>query len=516
MQTVCRRRVVVFFSSLLFSLATFYTSTSFAATHHTGATLGNFSVSSTGAAIYSIKIQVSPGTSGMQPSLSLNYSSQTGNGLLGMGWSLGGLSVIHRCPQTLAQDNQIKAVNFSSTDRFCLDGKRLVAVNGAYGANGTEYRTEIESYSRIYSYGSAGNGPARFKVQTKSGQMISYGNTTDSRIEAQGRADVMTWAIRQINDTAGNYIKFNYTEDNANGHFRINRIVYTGNTNSGTLPYASVRFVYEPRTDKTTGYTAGSKITSPVRLKNVQTYQQETMTRDYRLAYQYGAATGRSRLITLSECAANGECKLSSTFNWQQSTNQTFAPSATHNLPDAYFSGYDTKSKTVKDMGTRVTDINGDGIADLIQLFQPRNGWYGNVVQRRVFLGTGTGYTDSSGFLANLPSTMLFSDNGKDHGVRLVDLNSDGLPDLLQLYNPNIAQGSGFIKAAYLNTGSGFVHSPSFSNSPITSSFGRDGIGYGTRIADLNGDGRPDLIESFRTNSLAHKKKYISIMGHHL
>lgn len=32
---------------------------------------------------------------------------------------------------------------------------------GAYGADGTEYRTEIESYSRIISHGIAGGtGPA--------------------------------------------------------------------------------------------------------------------------------------------------------------------------------------------------------------------------------------------------------------------------------------------------------------------------------------------------------------------
>jgi hypothetical protein len=36
----------------------------------------------------------------MQPELSINYNSNAGNGQLGVGFSLGGLSIIHRCSKT--------------------------------------------------------------------------------------------------------------------------------------------------------------------------------------------------------------------------------------------------------------------------------------------------------------------------------------------------------------------------------------------------------------------------------
>ncbi|RTL57720.1 MAG: hypothetical protein EKK46_02610, partial [Rhodocyclaceae bacterium] len=42
---------------------------------------GQFSVNETGAATYTVPIQVPPGTAGIEPKLALSYNSQTGNGL---------------------------------------------------------------------------------------------------------------------------------------------------------------------------------------------------------------------------------------------------------------------------------------------------------------------------------------------------------------------------------------------------------------------------------------------------
>ena len=127
------------------------------ATTAVGATPGSFKVNETGAATYTIPITVPPGTAGMAPTLSLNYNSQSGNGPLGVGWSLGGLSAITRCPASIVQDGFKGGINYDGNDRFCLDGQRLVLVAGSYGADGAEYRTETESYTRVVSYGSAGS-----------------------------------------------------------------------------------------------------------------------------------------------------------------------------------------------------------------------------------------------------------------------------------------------------------------------------------------------------------------------
>ena len=87
-----------------------------------GATPGSFKVNETGAATYTIPITVPPGTAGMAPTLSLNYNSQSGNGPLGVGWSLSGLSSITRCPATYAQDGFKGGITPTATTVFAWTG----------------------------------------------------------------------------------------------------------------------------------------------------------------------------------------------------------------------------------------------------------------------------------------------------------------------------------------------------------------------------------------------------------
>ncbi len=156
----------------------------------------------------------------MQPQLSLNYNSQGGNGLLGMGWSVGGLSIIHRCGATIHLDGFKGGVNYDANDKFCLDGERLIwdATNGFY-------RTQHESWQKVSVVGSY------FTVTTKDGTVMTYGGTSDSQIMPKGNASVVRiWTLNRIQDRNGNYLTITYQNNGfISGEYYPLTIAYTGN-----------------------------------------------------------------------------------------------------------------------------------------------------------------------------------------------------------------------------------------------------------------------------------------------
>ena len=286
---------------------------SLASLHEAGSTPGSFSVSG-GTASYSVPIKVPPGMAGMAPSLSLIYSSSSGNGLLGMGWSLSTTSMISRCPATKAKDGINDPVDYDNNDNFCLDGQRLVPItDGSCNYCSREYRTETDSFYKIESYGAI-DDPDYFKVYTNSGQSKYYGASVDSRIEAQGKTQATLWAINKVEDVSGNYLTYSYYEDNANGYSRISKIDYTGNLQAGLVPSSSIVFQYETRQDKIAGYSSGAKTSILERLSSIKSYvSNNVFVREYRLTYDASSATNVSRLTGIEECSAT-TCKLATTF----------------------------------------------------------------------------------------------------------------------------------------------------------------------------------------------------------
>ncbi|TQV87009.1 fibronectin type III domain-containing protein [Aliikangiella coralliicola] len=299
-----------------------------------GALEGNGGVSG-GSATYTIPIALPPGRAGMQPSVGLSYSSRGGNGVAGVGWSLSVGGSISRCSATQAQDGFTSAPQYDATrDRLCLDGQRLIATFGVYGENGTEYRTEMDSFARITQTGGINATTSEFLVETKSGLVKTYGASTDSRHSAQGRSETLTWALTDVKDRSGNMMTYHYTNQ-GDGEYLLSQINYTGEDGqngvsgrNGSDGNRQVVFVYEDREDSAgnsdyrTSFLAGGETRQTQRLKSVQTFYDSTIVRDYKLSYgNVSLSSGRTLLRSVQECAylnSIESCLRPTNFDWQE------------------------------------------------------------------------------------------------------------------------------------------------------------------------------------------------------
>ena len=280
-----------------------------------GTTKGEFSVSQ-GTANYSLKIDVPPGVAGMEPKLSLNYSSSGGNGYMGVGWNIAGVSTISRCPQSKAVDGAKHkfGVKYDANDRFCLDGQRLINVRGSYGADGTEYRTEIDTYSKITQKGmyKDNKGPDWFEVKTKSGLTYRYGLYGGTGGGASAYIVInkhkVFWKVNDITDTYGNKITFHYKNSYKTGENYLDKVTYADNT---------IDYVYESRRDKTLSYSGGQPMNMTVRLKTVIVKTGSTEVRRYNVAYtNEPEGTKRSKVSSITTHVHEGDLKkLSFTYN---------------------------------------------------------------------------------------------------------------------------------------------------------------------------------------------------------
>ena len=148
-----------------------------------GSMSGSFSVSSTGEAVYAMPLASVPGRAGVEPKLAITYDSAAGNGLLGVGFSIAGLSAISRCASNLAQDGRIRGVRYDATDKLCLDGKRLIPVSKAPGT--IEYRTMPDTFVKVIAHydreeDMPGNAVS-FEVHQPSGLIVDYGKSESSK-----------------------------------------------------------------------------------------------------------------------------------------------------------------------------------------------------------------------------------------------------------------------------------------------------------------------------------------------
>ena len=475
-----------------------------------GVLKGKFSVNRSGAASYAIPIELPPGINGLQPNLSFRYSSQAGNGDMGVGWNFSGGSAIARCGTNFEMDDVIKGVTFDDTDRFCLEGQRLVLTDGTYGAINSEYRVAINGFEKIVALGAQGNGPRYFKVFRSNGDVSFYGNDDggDDSLHWQtsGTGEVYAWYLNKHADHFGNEINYEYLNLSAGGALILDSIAYSDyvvkpNWNTG-------------RTDIRFGYIAQdtAKLIN-YRLESLDWKVGDNVVGSYEIDYEYVA--GKSVISNIAKCM-NGQCFDPSYFE-TVGGDQNVGPEVigyTSQLSDVYFSGKLDNADDIHDMGTRIIDINGDGYDDLIQLYLPESDSTG---LRNVYLSDGSEFIFSPEYTDSLQGEdIYFSSSINNMGTRIADLNGDGLPDLLQSYQ---AEDGGHyegdsVQRVYINKGDeiGFEFDLAYSDSVVAMGDVFNTLYYdqGFRIVDLNGDGLSDIIRMTSFESLINNNVWIN------
>ncbi|MBK8186089.1 MAG: VCBS repeat-containing protein [Cellvibrio sp.] len=342
---------------------------------HVGTTAGQFRVDESGAATYSIPIGLPDGIAGVKPQISLNYSSNAGNGIAGRGWSLGGLSSISRCRQTLSQDNNPQPITWSATDRFCLDGARLILTSGTYGSVGSTYKTEIDSVIEVKAVGGSVGHPNKFEVKAKDGSITTYGGTALSKVlgsSTNPATTILTWSISRFQDNIGNAIDFEYSGDVATGQV-IKNIHYAFNTYAQAQ--AKIEFIYESRTDPSSAYVAGYLFGQTQKLNQIKVYNSSvsptstsvlTEVRRYNLNYLPTttiASDNRginfiSRLESIQECKG-AACYAPTQFSWGAGNKLVY---------DKHITEFNVQSTadTKPILQRTFADVTGDGRQDLI------------------------------------------------------------------------------------------------------------------------------------------------------
>lgn len=304
-------------------------------------------VLSSGTATFSVPIAVAPGRAGVQPSLSLAYSSSGGNGAIGFGWGMGVPFISRQTDRGLPRYVD-QAHWHAEEDRFIYNGgQELVPVRSdeiaridqqaaATGdaselpadiAGWQQYRARVEGgFMRFFRGPPDSSGRvSSWVVQSKDGTRFDFGllpsfeggpadSSSGNSLEVDSgetgpRAGtrVFRWMLTRMSDAHGSTVYYRYRRDQ--GQLYLDDIFYLSPASCGRLDPtiarrcsaplesygARVHVDYETRQDAFSSYSSGWPVTTALRATQIEVSAYEdstgrrTRVRRYHLRYQADA-----------------------------------------------------------------------------------------------------------------------------------------------------------------------------------------------------------------------------------
>ncbi len=453
---------------------------------------GAFSVNRTGAATYELPIQVAPGNQGNHPALKLVYNSQnTAAGTAGVGWSLAGLSSIHRCGKQIRLDGVRSGVKLTDEDRLCRDGERMVGLGKPWPSSDSDYwndtyATEVENWSRIEpAMGRCGAGPCGFIAREKNGTQVTYGGSSDARaFDVDGT--ISAWLMSEIRDRNGNAFTVNYTL-NATGIPVPSIIEYNGR---------SVRFLYSTLNDRRArqfSYRFGRKYVADQELSQIHIATAEGIFKKYWLKYRTSKNSGRTLLTRIDECDGTGRCLEPVTFSYADPDMFNHKPEMFRIVTPA---GPEYQDWLRADPGAKIIpgDFNGDGKMDFIR--QEKAGRDNDDTNTfNVYLSRGDGYFDIVTPSGREYQILLKSDAGAN--IIPGDFNGDGKTDFIRQEKGDWDNDTTNTFNVYFSRGDGYFDIVAPAGRKYQDWL-RSDPGANIIPGDFNGDGKTDFVRQER------------------
>lgn len=445
----------------------------------------------TGSAVYNYDFAIPKGRNELSPKVNLSYSSQRKNiqeNIYGLGWDLG--------LQYIGRDSDKGYDNFFANNRFIinsgLDNGELIATSSSTNEYYAKYSSAINKYTFENNY---------WHVYDSIGNKYIFGSVDDSRI-ASSSTQVSKWFLDAIEDPNGNKIIYEYYKDS--NQVYLKNIKYTvDENNQNNFEVRFYPFYSNPttanRNDINSNYTNGFKVTTKYKLDRIEVYVDAQVKNKYFIDYQNDSFTKQLILKSIKQTSLNENGAWSelplTTFDYSQINYQNLwsAGEMSRDLPELSTLFLQSQNTIYQD-----GDINGDGVVDFLSTF-PLPPYSGLPTSSIAYISQPNGYWQNTYNYLKIPEMFQYdwirhlppSEKG---GMIMLDVNNDGLTDILRSSVHYENGDANYVKRMYINNGNNqFILNTNY-DIPFTFA---GGISETFRFADINGDKLVDAISSY-------------------
>ncbi|MBB4807695.1 RHS repeat-associated protein [Chryseobacterium defluvii] len=493
-----------------------------------------------GDASMSYPIEIPSGRNGMQPNLAVSYSSSRGNGLMGEGWDISGVS-------TITLDTRWGTPTFdygTESEIYLLDGEMLMYEgdylphrHNTYNPNSTFdttrqarntsgkknfYLRKGNNFLKIERYGVSPTN-YRWVITTTDGTKKYYGGNenaiNDNAVVKTNKGQIVQWGIIKEEDVYSNNIKYYYDNmvftpgvspalgDNENlgggRDFHIKQITYTGQYDSDG-PYIinfSRKMINRP--DYSISAKEGVKRVEVHLLDGISVLHKDYLNSTIRY-YAFDYTTGQFYKSLLRGIETNG-IKYQLEYYNDTGGSTVFGPDKNVNVP-----GTDAFSGAVS-AATTPSKISADNnfewgwslrIGAGLGLFRPHKTGDKNFM---ISGFTGESYPDNKraqeliDFNGDGVADILYRKRNGDNGIKLIPGSLDGSGNLIfggQKDVLNLKSNFTRSEGSTWTTGATVLFNWWKMGFDFTKSWSQSESKTPVYLIDANSDGLPDVVNN--------------------